>query len=144
MSDRLVKSILGCDRPAVRCRLLLYPADANSRIVNRNLATPLHLACIFRPYDIVALFVQIYPQALLHQDTTLFFIRAGGPLAAGLQSKFLVGAPLHLACCHGSSTSIICALLAQGPAMVTRRTESGEYPATLALYAPCWLRDQPW
>jgi hypothetical protein len=146
--DRLVKSIRCCDWPAVRRRLRLCPADANSRIVKHNLATPLHLCCVFRaPYDIITLLVQLYPQALLHQDTegwtplhvnllygtdedtTLFLIHAGGAPAC-VQSKF-VGAPLHLACRHGSSARALRALVLQRPDVVTHRTLSGGYPANL-------------
>jgi hypothetical protein len=147
--DQLVKSIRCRDWPAVQYHLRLCPADANSRIVNHNLATPLHLACIFRaPHDIIALLVRLYPQALLHQDTegwtplhvnllygtdvetTLFLIHSGGAQPACVQSKF-VGAPLHLACRHGSSARALRALLVQRPDVVTLKTLSGGYPANL-------------
>jgi hypothetical protein len=146
---QLVKSIRSRDWQAVHCRLRLCPEDANSRIVNHNLATPLHLALIFRaPHDIITLLVQLYPQALTHQDTegwlplhvniiygideetTLFLIHAGGAQTACVQSKF-VGAPLHLACRHGSSARVLWALLAHRPDVVTLRTASGGYPASL-------------
>jgi hypothetical protein len=145
----LVKSIRCHDWPAVHYHLRLCPADANSRIVNHNLATPLHLACIFRaPHDIITLLVRLYPEALLHQDTegwtplhvnllygtdvetTLFLIHSGGAQPACVQSKF-VGAPLHLACRHGSSARALRALLVQRPDVVTLKTLSGGYPANL-------------
>jgi ankyrin repeat protein len=147
--NELVKSIRSRDWQAVHCHLRLCPADANSRIVDHNLATPLHLACIFRaPHDIITSLVQLYPQALLHQDTegwlplhvnllygtdeetTLFLIHAGGAQTSCVQSKF-VGAPLHLACRHGSSARVLWALLAQRPDVVTLRTDSGGYPSNL-------------
>jgi ankyrin repeat protein len=147
--NRLVKRIRCRDWPAVQYHLRLCPADANSRIINHNLATPLHLACIFRaPHDIITLLVQLYPQALLIQDTegwtplhvnllygtdeetTLFLIHAGGAHPACVQSKF-VGAPLHLACRHGSSARALRALLIQRPDVVTLKTLSGGFPANL-------------
>jgi hypothetical protein len=147
--DRLIKSIRCRDWPAVQYYLRLCPVDANSRIVNHNFATPLHLACIFRaPHDIITLLVQLYPQALLIQDTegwtplhvnllygtdeetTLFLIHSGGAQPACVQSKF-VGAPLHLACRHGSSARALRALLVQRPDVVTLKTLSGGYPANL-------------
>jgi ankyrin repeat protein len=147
--DQLVKSIRCRDWPAVQYHLHLFPADANSRTVSHNLATPLHLACILRaPHEIITLLVRLYPQALLHQDTqgwtplhvnllygtdvetTLFLIHSGGAQPACVQSKF-VGAPLHLACRHWSSARALRALLVQSPDVVTLKTLSGGYPANL-------------
>ena len=151
-SEQLIAMIRRREWKTVRSRLLLLSPSstgANGCVVHHNLSTPLHMACLYRaPHDIIRLLVHGFPQALFVQDTqgwtplhvnllygtdettTLFLIRAGGPTAAGLTCK-LVGSPLHLACRHGSSETVLQALLKERPDMVACSTAGGLLPANL-------------
>lgn len=137
------------DWDAARIRVLSHPWDACFRAKQKNNATPLHLACLYRaPYDLVEWILDVNPQALLCQDsegwtplhvillygnddkTALLLIRRGGPEAVSIQSR-IVGAPLHLACRHGCSTAVIRELLRANPAMATTANEYATKPSSI-------------
>jgi ankyrin repeat protein len=148
----LNESIRRRDWDATRVRVLSHPWDASYRAKQRNNATPLHLACLYRaPIDVVRMVFEANPKALLCQDsegwtplhvillygddeeTALMLIRQGGAKAAAVQSR-VVGAPLHLAFRHGCSTAIIKELLRVNPAMATTANEYSTKPAKILWY----------
>jgi len=149
-SEKLVLRIRQRDWDAVRHRIASSPGDVRFRTRNnKKSASPLHVALMHRaPRDVVRLVVDADPSALLVQDaegwtplhvsilyggddaTTLLLIRRGGYDAASLHSQF-VGAPLHLACRHGSSTEVLRALIDANPAQICTPNETGSTPASL-------------
>jgi hypothetical protein len=96
--------------------------------------------------DLIELLIDANPDALLEQDeegmtplhltilyggdeqTVLLLIRRGGKIAASLQSP-QVGSPLHLACRHNTSLSILEALVQANIDMATTPSETGAKPA---------------
>ena len=154
-TKHLSEKLRARDWDAARSRVLSHPWDACFRAKKqqggnkKNNATPLHLACLYRaPYDLVEWILNANPQALFCQDsegwtplhvivlygnndkTALLLIRRGGAAAAAIQSK-VVGAPLHLACRHGCSTTVIQELLRANPDMATTANEYSTKPASI-------------
>ena len=146
-TNLLNEKIRARDWDSATVRVLSNPSDAFYRAKQMN--TTLHLACLYRaPIDLVELILDANPRALLCQDsegwtplhvvllygndedTALLLIRRGGAEAASIQSR-IVGAPLHLACRHGCSTTIIKELLRVNPAMATTPNEFSTKPARI-------------
>ena len=146
-TKRLTQQIRRRDWDGARFRILTYPWDAHYKTRSGNNSTPLHLVCLYRaPLFVVELLVDANPKALLAQDTEgwtplhlvllyggeddicLLLIRRGGAAAASMQSRF-VGSPLHLACRHGASLTILKELLAVNMSMATTANETGTKPA---------------
>lgn len=135
----------------VRLRILTHPWDASYRTKEMNDATVLHLACLYRaPKDVVELILDANPEALfcvdsegwspLHvcllyggddqDETALMLIRRGGSRVCSIQSH-LIGSPLHLACRHGASTTIIREILTANPSMVSVPNVHRIHPAKM-------------
>jgi ankyrin repeat protein len=143
----LIQNIRSRDWDGAKSRILSYPWDAHYRTISGNNSTPLHLVCLYRaPIDVVELLLDANPSALVAQDTegwtpihlvllyggdenvAMLLIRRGGVPAASIQSRF-IGSPLHLACRHGCSRSILKQLISANPLMASTANETGTKPA---------------
>ena len=143
----LIQNIRSRDWDGAKSRILSYPWDAHYRTISGNNSTPLHLVCLYRaPIDVVELLLDANPSALVAQDTegwtpihlvllsggdenvAMLLIRRGEVPAASIQSRF-IGSPLHLACRHGCSISILKQLIAANPLMASTANETGTKPA---------------
>jgi len=151
-TDQLVERIRNRDWEGARQRAVTHPWDARYRSYSGSNSTALHLVCVYRaPRDVVQVVLDAFPNAILATDgegwtplhvaflygadeqTALMLIKRGGMNVAGMQSR-LVGSPLHVACRHGVSTTVLQELLKANPAMATTANQSGTKPGTLMWY----------
>jgi ankyrin repeat protein len=95
---------------------LLLEASPPTAIVAQDSQgwTPLHMALLYGAKD----------------DICLLLIRRGGLGLLNEEGEY-IGSPLHLACRHGASTTILKALLQANPNMAYQENETGTKPANL-------------
>lgn len=151
-TDQLVERIRNRDWEGARQRAVTHPWDARYRTYSGSNSTALHLVCVYRaPFHVVEVVLEAYPNAIMATDgegwtplhvaflygcdesTALFLIKRGGANVASIQSR-LVGSPLHVACRHGVSTTVLQELLKANPNMATTANQSGIKPGTLLYY----------